>query len=57
MYIFPEYDQYDGLGLAALVRQKEVTPAELVEAAISRMEQALAKLVQGLQLLGVPVSS
>jgi amidase len=31
-----EYEQYDGLGLAALVRQGEVCPEELLEAAIAR---------------------
>ena len=36
---FAEYGQHDGLGLAALVRQKKVHPRELVEAAISRIEQ------------------
>jgi amidase len=41
---FPEYDQYDGLGLAELVRRKEVTPAELVEAAISRIERLNPRL-------------
>jgi len=33
-----EYEQYDGLGLAALVRQGEVCPEELLEAAIARIE-------------------
>lgn len=33
-----EYDELDGLGLAELVRRGEVTPAELVEAAIERIE-------------------
>lgn len=41
---FPEYDQYDGLGLAELVRTKEVSPAELVEAAIRRIEALNPKL-------------
>jgi amidase len=36
---FSEYDQYDGLGLAELVRRKEVKPAELVEEAIGRIEK------------------
>src|SRR6059036_2706297 len=36
---FPEYADHDGLGLAELVRSKEVTPAELVEAAIERIER------------------
>lgn len=34
---FPEYESYDGLGLAALVRQGEVSPAELVEACLARV--------------------
>ncbi len=32
------YETYDGLGLAALVRQGEVSPEELLEAAIARIE-------------------
>jgi len=35
---FAEYEQYDALGLAELVRRKEVTPDELLEAAIARVE-------------------
>jgi amidase len=38
MSTFPEYPNYDGLGLAELVRKKEVSPAELVEAALERIE-------------------
>jgi amidase len=34
----PTYSDYDGLGLAALVAKGEVTPAELTEAAIARIE-------------------
>lgn len=34
-----EYDRYDGLGLAELVRKKDVTPAELCEEAIERIER------------------
>jgi amidase len=34
-----EYARHDGLGLAALVVRREVSPAELVEAAISSIEQ------------------
>jgi amidase len=33
-----DYADHDGLGLADLVRRREVTPAELVEAAIERIE-------------------
>jgi len=36
---FREYDKYDGLGLAELVRKKEVKPNDLVEEAISRIEE------------------
>jgi len=36
---FKEYNQYDALGLASLVKRKEVTPAELVDEAIERIEQ------------------
>ena len=34
-----DYSEYDGLGLAALVAKGEVTPAELTEAAIARIER------------------
>jgi amidase len=36
---FNEYDKYDGLGLAELVRCGEVSPQELLDAAIERVEQ------------------
>ena len=36
---FDEYSEYDGLGLAELVRRGEVSPLELVEAAIERIEK------------------
>jgi len=35
-----DYDQYDALGLAQLVRDKQVSPEELLEAAITRVEHA-----------------
>jgi len=35
---FAEYEDYDGLGLAELVRSTQVTPDELLEAAIERVE-------------------
>jgi amidase len=38
MATLPEYEAHDALGLADLVRRKEVTAAELVEAAIERIE-------------------
>lgn len=36
---FSDYERYDGLGLAELVRKKEIKPRELVEEAISRIER------------------
>src|ERR1700733_4293281 len=36
---FSEYRKYDGIGLAELVRSKEVTPGELVETAIAAAER------------------
>ncbi|MEN6358928.1 MAG: amidase family protein [Smithella sp.] len=41
---FNEYEKYDGLGLAELVRSKEVTPLELCEEAILRIEKINPKL-------------
>jgi len=38
MAFFPEYERYDGLGLADLVRRGEVSAAELLEAALERIE-------------------
>ena len=35
---FADYEQYDALGLADLVRRRKVTPTELLEAAIERVE-------------------
>ena len=35
---FKEYESFDAIGLADLVRRKEVTPLELVEEAIERIE-------------------
>jgi amidase len=36
---FAEYDRYDGLGLAHLVRKGEVSPRELADEAIARIER------------------
>jgi len=44
MPVFPEYERYDGLALAELVRRREVTPAELVAAAIERIEERNPRL-------------
>jgi amidase len=37
--MFKEYDQYDAVGLAQLVRKSEVSPEHLLEEAIARVEQ------------------
>ncbi|MGB9443138.1 MAG: amidase, partial [Desulfobacterales bacterium] len=36
---FDEYSNYDGLGLAELVRRKQVSPAKLLAEAIYRVER------------------
>jgi amidase len=41
---FPEYDQVDGLGLAALVAAGEVSPRELLDEAIARAERVNPRL-------------
>ncbi len=41
---FKEFDRFDGLGLAELVRKKEVDPSELCEEAIRRIEQVNPKI-------------
>src|SRR5689334_2031747 len=38
MAAFADYEAYDGLGLAELVRERKVSPTELLEAAIARVE-------------------
>lgn len=41
---FDEYARQDAVGLAELVRRKEVTPRELVEVALERLEQVNPRL-------------
>ena len=41
---FVDYPKYDGLGLAELIRRKEVKPEELLEATIARIEAIDPKL-------------
>jgi amidase len=41
---FGEYEKYDGLGLAELVRKGEVSPSELIEMSIERIEQLNPRL-------------
>ena len=40
MDAFPDYDEYDAVGLAALVASREVHSGELIEAAIARIESS-----------------
>jgi len=44
MTAFRDYAKYDGLGLAELVRRKEVTPAELLDAALERIAAVNPKI-------------
>src|SRR5437667_11062361 len=44
MKTFPDYEHYDALGLAALVRGGKVTPLELLESAIALVEPRNAKI-------------
>ena len=37
--VFAEYGKYDGLGLAELVRRREVSPADLIDSAIDAIER------------------
>lgn len=41
---FDEYAKYDGLGLAELVRKGEVTPAELLDVALKRLDAVNPRL-------------
>jgi len=41
---FSEYQSYDGIGLAELVKKKEVTPRELMKVAIERANQVNPKI-------------
>ncbi len=44
MAVFAEYDRYDALGLAKLVRDREIGAAELLETAIARVEAGNPRL-------------
>ena len=41
---FSEYIQYDGLGLAKLVKDKEIHPSELLQVALEHTHKANPKL-------------
>ena len=52
---FVDYERYDALGLAELVRRKAVSPRDLLEAAIKRVETrnpAVNALVMPLTITG-----
>jgi len=44
MSAFPEFHEYDGLGLAELVSSGEVSPAELLDEAVARIEATNPRL-------------
>jgi Asp-tRNA(Asn)/Glu-tRNA(Gln) amidotransferase A subunit family amidase len=44
MSTFSEYDNFDGIGLADLVRKKQVSATELLETALERVEQRNGQL-------------
>ena len=41
--IIPEYSRYDGLGLAELVRRREVSPVDLVDSALDAIERLMQR--------------
>jgi amidase len=41
---FPDYDAYDALGLAELVRTKQIEPIDLVEEAVARIDRVNPKI-------------
>jgi amidase len=57
---FPEYAQYDAVGLADLVARKQVTPLELADEAIARIEKhnpALNAVIRPLYELGREIAA
>ena len=44
MGTFQEYSQYDAMGLAELVKKREISPAEICEEAIVRIEKVNPQL-------------
>jgi len=51
MAVLPEYETYDALGLAELVRKREVSAAKLLEAAFARVDALNPKLCR---YIGMP---
>jgi len=41
---FADYERHDALGLAELVRRRQVSPSDLLEAAIARVEARNPKI-------------
>ena len=48
---FKDYESYDGLGLAELVRHKQVSPSELLDAALARVERYDPKIAACVHLV------
>ena len=48
---FKEYESYDGMGLAELVRHKQVSPSELLDAALTRVERYDPKIAACVHLV------
>ena len=44
MAIFKEYTNYDGLGIAELIRNKEISPIDPLDSAIDLIEKLNPKL-------------
>ncbi len=44
MKSFVEYDQFDGIGLANIIREKQISDVEVIEEAIRRAEELNPKL-------------
>lgn len=44
MKSFDEYDQFDGIGLANIIREKQISAVEVIEEAIRRAEELNPKL-------------
>jgi hypothetical protein len=49
---FAEYEEYDAVDLAALVARSEVTPLDLVDAAIRRAEELNPRLAARIEACG-----
>ena len=41
---FNEYEKFDAIGLAELIKKKEVSPLEVIESCIDRINERIPKL-------------